>query len=556
MKKYIIECPNCGTYNEVAKSLFGKKEIKCSCGHVIDVKKDRMKAVICPHCENVVTYDQSKGDKAICPVCKKSLFSKNGNANNVEIVCPTCGCELGVDKYATECSCPLCDTEIDIQKELKKQQIKDNKNIEIIKYEGPNDVLIWKHPFEDFKYGTQLIVHESQEAIFFKDGQALDTFGAGRHTLETQNIPLLKEAFKLPFDSNSIFHSEVYYINLTTQMGIKWGTDSKIRLFDPASGLHVELGACGQFSIRINNGRKLLLKVVGTTNGFSQGEIFGGTDYSTKGMVGKFKALVVSKVKSLLAKTIREQAINILEIDEYIEQLSELLKNSINLVLNDYGLEMPEFYITTILTPDDDPNFRKMKEQYAEQYLLVRQEQIKKNVAMAEQQRKIVEAQTSAQEEVIAAQAKAEAYRLQAEAEAKEMQMKGYTYQQETQRQVAVAAMEHQGTMNGNIPGVVNNMVGLGVGLGVMGEVANNVKNAIKPAFTPINNSEQSNQVNDIKSNDAWECPNCHYYATTAFCPQCGYKKPVVENQTWDCQCGQKGITTPFCPNCGHKRGE
>ena len=339
-------------------------------------------------------------------------------------------------------------------------------------------------------------------------------------------------------------------------MGIKWGTDSKIRLFDPASGLHVELGACGQFSIRINNGRKLLLKVVGTTKGFSQGEIFGGTDYSTKGMVGKFKALVVSKVKSLLAKTIREQAINILEIDEYIEQLSELLKNSINLVLNDYGLEMPEFYITTILTPDDDPNFRKMKEQYAEQYLLVRQEQIKKNVAMAEQQRKIVEAQTSAQEEVIAAQAKAEAYRLQAEAEAKEMQMKGYTYQQETQRQVAVAAMEHQGNMNGNIPGVVNNMVGLGVGLGVMGEVATNVKNAIKPAFTPVNNGEQSNQVNDIKNNDTWECPNCHYHATTAFCPQCGYKKPVIENQTWDCQCGQKGITTPFCPNCGHKRGE
>lgn len=555
MKKYIIECPSCGTYNEVTNSLFGKKEIKCSCGHIIDIKKDRVKAITCPHCQNIVAYDQSKGDKAICPVCKKNLFSKNGNGNTTSVICPTCGCKLDVDKFAASYVCPLCDTEIDVQKELKKQQIKESKTLEVIKYEGSNDVLIWKHPFEDFKYGSQLIVHESQEAIFFKDGQALDTFGAGRYTLETQNIPLLKEVYKLPFDNNSVFHSEIYFINLTTQMGIKWGTDSKIRLFDPASGLHVELGACGQFSIRINNGRKLLLKVVGTTNGFAQGEVVGGNDYSTKGMVGKFKALVVSKVKSLLAKTIREQAISILEIDEYLEPLSALLKDSINLVLNDYGLEMPEFYITTILTPDDDPNFKKMKEQYAEQYLLVRQEQIKKNVAMAEQQRKIVEAQTSAQEEVIAAQAKAEAYRLQAEAEAKEMQMKGYTYQQETQRQVAVAAMENQGG-TGNIPGVVNNMVGLGVGLGVMGEVANNVKNAIKPAFTPVNNGEQSNQVDDIKNNDAWECPNCHYHATTAFCPQCGFKKPVAENQTWDCQCGQKGITTPFCPNCGHKRGE
>ena len=59
---------------------------------------------------------------------------------------------------------------------------------EVIKYEGDNETFVWKYPLEDFNATTQLIVHESQEAIFFMNGQALDLFGAGRYTLETQNM--------------------------------------------------------------------------------------------------------------------------------------------------------------------------------------------------------------------------------------------------------------------------------------------------------------------------------------------------------------------------------
>lgn len=66
---------------------------------------------------------------------------------------------------------------------------------QVIKYEGGNDTFIWKHPLEDFDNSTQLIVHESQEAIFFMNGQALDLFGAGRYTLQTQNIPKIGHFF-------------------------------------------------------------------------------------------------------------------------------------------------------------------------------------------------------------------------------------------------------------------------------------------------------------------------------------------------------------------------
>lgn len=68
---------------------------------------------------------------------------------------------------------------------MKNKNKKMDVLLSVIKYEGDNDTLIWKYPQEDFNIGSQLIVHESQEAIFFKDGKALDLFGAGRYTLET-----------------------------------------------------------------------------------------------------------------------------------------------------------------------------------------------------------------------------------------------------------------------------------------------------------------------------------------------------------------------------------
>lgn len=547
MAKFIIECPKCGAYQEASTNFFAKRVLNCKCGSLIDVKKDRFSLRECPHCGNTVMYDQKKGEGSKCPICHQQLITEESKRNYLSISCPSCSCELTVNKGASKYVCPLCKTDIDVQQQIEKEKIQSQGLASVIKYEGPNDVLVWKHPIEDFNLGSQLIVHESQEALFFRDGQALDLFGAGRYTLATQKLPVLSELYKLPTDAN-VFHSEVYYINLVTQMGIKWGTDSKVRMFDPASGLHIELGAFGEFSLRVINSRKLLIKLVGTTNEFKNTDVI-SNPYSSKALTGKFKALIVSKVKSVLASIIKENSINVLEIDEHLETLSNRLKTVINIGLEEYGLTMPEFYVLNVATPDDDPNFRRMKEQYAEQYLLVRDEQIKKNVAMAEQARRIVEAQTGAQEEIIAAQAKAEAYRLQAEAEAREMQMKGYTYQQETQRMVGIAAMENQGNsgMVGNVSSMVGDVVGLGVSLGAVGSVVNMTKDAL----TPMANLGQE-IVNQPKAT-GWNCSCGMTNIQTNFCPECGNKKPAPVN-SWDCSCGQKGVTTNFCPNCGAKR--
>ena len=134
---------------------------------------------------------------------------------------------------------------------------------DIIKYEGDNSTFIWKHPNEDFNNMTQLIVHESQEAIFFMNGQALDLFGPGRYTLETQNIPVLGKMLNKPTGGETPFHCEVYFINKTVQMAIKWGTDSKVRFLEPSLGVPLEIGASGEMNLKVSDSRKLLLKLVG-----------------------------------------------------------------------------------------------------------------------------------------------------------------------------------------------------------------------------------------------------------------------------------------------------
>ena len=441
MARFVIECPRCGKYTEVRTGIFARRKIDCACGHTIDVRMDKMASRACPHCGNNVVFDQSKGANARCPVCGEPINTMDEQTKMVEFSCRQCGVRLRTARGAASYLCPVCDFENDVGERLKAEEIRRDGLASIIKYEGDGETLVWKHPIEDFNLGSQLIVHESQEAVFFRDGQALDSFGPGRYTLETQQLPMLEKLYKLPTDTEGTFHSEVYFVNLATQMGVKWGTDSKVRLFDPASGLHVELGASGEFNIRVSNARKLLLRVVGTTSALKQYDLLGNGK-------GFFRAMVMTQVKSYLAAAIREKSISVLEIDERLMELSEALRDKINPRLEEYGLEIAEFFVSRVVTPDDDPNFRKMKEQFAEQYLGVRQEQIRRQEAEAAARRKAVEAQTEAQIKIIGAQgeaealkihkqAEAEAYRMQATAEAEEMRMKGFTYQQQTARQVA-----------------------------------------------------------------------------------------------------------------------
>ena len=146
---------------------------------------------------------------------------------------------------------------------------------ELIKYEGDNSTFIWKHPCEDFNSMTQLVVHESQEAIFFMNGQALDLFGPGRYTLKTENIPKIGKLLNRMTSDTSPFHCEVYFVNKTEQMSVKWGTDSRVQYIEPTYGFPLSIGASGEMSLRVEDSRKLLVKLVGTENFLGQQMLVG-----------------------------------------------------------------------------------------------------------------------------------------------------------------------------------------------------------------------------------------------------------------------------------------
>ena len=575
MAKFVMECPNCGKYAEAKTGfwIFGAKKIDCVCGYTIDVKTDKVTSKKCPHCGNDVVYDQSRGESARCPVCKEKINTAEDIKRLSSFSCPQCGCGLSADKSAaTPYTCPICDYKIDVQERIKFADIANSGLASVIKYEGGNNTFVWKHPVEDFNIGSQLIVHESQEAIFFRNGRALDLFPAGRYTLETESIPHINKLYDSMLDPKGVFHSEVYYVNMAAQMGIKWGTDSKVRFLEPITGIPFEIGASGEFNIRVSDSRKLLLKLVGTEGELDRSALMSAGNKQGEGFAGSssgyFRAMIITRVKTHLAKTIKENQINILEIDEHLDSLSSALRSRINEGLEEYGLTMPEFFVTNLVTPDDDANFKKLKQQHADLYLRIQDEKNLKSVREAEAERRVVETRTGAQLNIIEAQggaevtkitaaAEAEAYRLKAEAEAKEMEMKAYTYAQETQRQIGLEAM--QGGIvkeSGGAGSGLGDIIGLGLTLGAVGGVAGLTKDALAPITENLSDAGKSAGAIVKAPSDNWDCSCGEKNITKNFCSNCGAKRPEPP-KPWTCSnCGEKNDKGNFCSICGKKREE
>lgn len=436
---------------------------------------------------------------------------------------------------------------------------------DIIKYEGDNSTFIWKHPCEDFNSLTQLIVHESQEAVFFMNGEALDTFKAGRYTLETQNIPKIGKYLNRTTDGETPFHCEVYFINQTVQMDLKWGTDSKVRYIDPEYGIPLELGASGSLNLRVSNGLKLLIKLVGTMNGIAWGE--NGANF-TKSLQNSFRPMISTAVKSNLTTAIKEKNINILEVDEHLTELSDALKSKIIPGFEEYGLTIPEFYLTTVVLPEADPNFKRIRELHtislqtkmaqAEAQVRTAQAQAEADVTAArraielEKQTTQTEvAKREAERKIIAAQAEAEATRQAGYAEAQVMQAQGITKKDYVQADVQKAFAEGIGNMGGNGGAggsTMSDIVGLGVGL----QAAQAMGGQISNIFGGMNGNNQQNA--NAPASDTVKCAKCgaDLPANAKFCLECGEKVvSLAENEMICPACGAKTPKGKFCMECG-----
>lgn len=389
------------------------------------------------------------------------------------------------------------------------------KIFDVIKYEGDNTTFVWKHPCEDFNCLSKLIVHENQEAVFFMNGQALDTFGPGRYTLKTQNIPIIGKLLNLATGGLNPFHCEVYFINKSEQMAIKWGTDSRIQFIEPTYKFPLSVGASGEMSLQVNDSKKLLVKLVGTENNLSQ-----------QGLVIYFRAFLMTKAKAYIAQIIKSESINIFEIDEKLNQFSQEIKKLLIPDFDDYGITLKKFLVNRIMKPDGEEQYEKFKELHFRQYADIAEAKIK-------QQTEIINAETEAQKTVIDSKAKAT-----------KRSQEGYTYQQERGFDVAEKVAENE------VVGEFNNMgIGLGTMAGVGGAVGGMVGGMMNDAVNSATKSQPTNNENISY------CEKCgaKIPENADFCEECGEK--VVKQKGTCTQCGYKfERDSKFCPKCGKKR--
>lgn len=189
----------------------------------------------------------------------------------------------------------------------------------------------------EFKVGSQMIVRENQWAVFFRDGKAYDVFGPGRHTLATQNIPLLTAAITTPLFGDTPFRTEVYYVSQRTFTELKWGTAEPV-LFRDSEFKMIRLRANGIYTFRITDPKLFVLNIVGTRSIYTNGQI---EDF--------LRGIIVGRLSDILGETLD----SVLDLPRYFDELGAGLKARIKDDFAQYGLAIVDFIINAITPPED-----------------------------------------------------------------------------------------------------------------------------------------------------------------------------------------------------------
>src|ERR1041384_1646380 len=189
----------------------------------------------------------------------------------------------------------------------------------------------------DIKLGAQLIVQENQSAVFFRDGKALDTFGPGRHTLTTNNIPLLTRLLSIPFGGTSPFQASVLFVARHTFQDLKWGTKEPIAFRDTELRM-VRLRAFGKYSMRIADPQIFVGSIVGT-----RGIV------STEAIGSFLRDIVVARLNDLLGENLK----TIFDLPAYYDELSVGVKGRVADDFSKQGLELVDLIISAITPPEE-----------------------------------------------------------------------------------------------------------------------------------------------------------------------------------------------------------
>lgn len=372
-------------------------------------------------------------------------------------------------------------------------QATGNELYSVLQNDRPSDELVWKCTKEDFNDNTQLIVMESEEALFVKDGVVVETFTGGKYTLNTENYPFINSLRKMATGGKSPFSCKVYFIDKTHKLEILWGTDSPIQIRDAQFQFAVGVRARGSYSIQIKDAKKFFVKLVGNTEYFTKDDV---RNY--------FKTVFQTKIKVALATVMKNCGYTVLDMNTELEKIGKMVENELAEVLDEYGIRLVNFYISDISIPEDDPNYQKINEAYA----------------------------------------KAHAGKI-------ELDVQGEYWDKLTAKELA------KDMANNPAGGEFMAMgAGLGMGAASAGMFNNMTNQLFTPVKDTQNNSESKEETVQKENEEKIKCPNCETEVSKGnkFCSNCGTK---LEEEYICKKCGQKlDAGSKFCGNCGTRRDD
>jgi len=432
--------------------------------------------------------------------------------------------------------------------------------IDVLKYEGPNDELVWKWSPKNgnqkrenqLRIGTQLVVNESQDAFMFKGGKLLDVFGAGTHTLTSYNIPCLAYVIGLAFGGDTPFTAEVFYVNKALSQDAKWGL-LPFNIVEPNFKVPIPITCRGSYSVKIVDSRKFLTEIVGVSSLYNQLEL-----------QKLFRGIITESTKNAIWKLSKDLGLGPLELEYMVKELSNSIQPAVKFAMSKYGLEISFFSVEGISVVDEDERVKKIVEDY--------------HRIMSEDME--------------------EKLRLKRRAEQLNVYKVERTF--DTTEAAATNIGGSEGGDGSGASGILGTVVGLGMAMPLANQVGGMVQNQMSTGNTasssrPCTNCQTPLQTKDLfcgscgtaqnivepKSDSTVEkkvtcdkctvdfsprykfCPNCgdsynpcpkcetDLGVNATICNACEYVLPKV------CECGNEfSIESKFCSNCGKKLTE
>lgn len=216
-------------------------------------------------------------------------------------------------------------------------------------------VFAYHYPQTNLSTYTQLIVYESQEALLFSKGQLMGKFGPGKHTLDTENLPILRSLFGIPFGGKNPFTAEIWIVNKLYPANLNWSVNN-MPVHDADYQTMIPLQANGQYGIQVSDSEKFLIKMVGTKDVFTESDMLSQA-------YGEFS----TKSKSAIIQFMTTQRVGLKSVSGHLDALSEYIKSNLLQFWQDYGLTMTKFYVNDISIDTDTPEGRNISDAIAQQ---------------------------------------------------------------------------------------------------------------------------------------------------------------------------------------------